>query len=272
MSMCGSEWLVSIPAIPYRDQGGRRNMSELIVNTNKNTVEEAKIHVDPTWKGVYRAGGICMFVTGLLFIIGAVLSILLGPAPIGGEPYLRELAAHALLAQMNFGLFALTDFLLLPVVMALYLALKQINKNAMLVAAGLIALFIVLDLAITELNALTLVTLTQHYAAATSDTQRSAYVAAADYALATLPLATFYSYVVSSVGFLIISIVMLKGVFSKLTAYVGIVASIEGIVGGFYVVLPALAVFLVPCLIAFGIWSLLAGTRLYKLSKQLGGV
>jgi hypothetical protein len=242
-------------------------MSATLVNTTKRTVEEVKLQVDPTWKGVYRVGGVCIFVTGVLFIVGAVSSILLGPAPSGGEPYLKSLATHEVLAQMNFGLFALTDFLLLPGLLALFLALKQVSKNTMLVAAGLFALYIALDLAMTELNSLTLVTLTHQYAAATSDTQRSAYVAAADYALAALPLATFYSYVVSSVGLLITSVVMLKGVFSKPTAFVGIVASIEGMVGGLYVVYPALAALLVPCLIAFGLWGLLAGSRLFKLGK-----
>jgi hypothetical protein len=41
-------------------------MRELIVNSNKRTLEEAMIHTDPTWKGVYRAGGVCMFVTGVI--------------------------------------------------------------------------------------------------------------------------------------------------------------------------------------------------------------
>jgi len=206
-----------------------------------------------------------MLLAGLVYIISAVLSIVIGPPPSGGEPYLQGLATHALVSQVNFGLWVLADLALLPAVMALYLALKQIAKNAMLIAAGLMLLFAVLDLAVTELNSLTLVTLTQQYAAAASDAQRSAYVAAADYALATLPIATFLSYMVSSVGLFIISLVMLKGVFSKPAAYAGLVASIAGIIGGFYFIVPALAALLVPSLIAFGLWSLLAGARLWTL-------
>ena len=44
------------------------------------------------------------------------------------------------------------------------------------------------------------------------------------------------------------------------------------LVGGFYAFLPALATLLVPSLITFGIWSLFAGSRQYKLGKRLGGV
>lgn len=247
-------------------------MMKLLMNNNKSTLEEARIHVDPTWKGVYRAGGVCLLLIGVIYLIGAVLSIIIGPAPSGGELYLKSLAGHATLAQVNFGLFALTDFLLLPAVLALYLALKHLAKNTMLIATGLLALFLVLDLAITELNSLTLVSLTQHYMAATSDAQRTAYVAAADYALATLPIATFFSYAVSSIGLLMTSLVMLKGVFNRPTALLGIVAGLEGIVGSFYVFFPAFAALLVPSLITFGLWALFAGTRLYKLSTQPGGV
>ncbi|MHB1414225.1 MAG: hypothetical protein ACYC1C_03150 [Chloroflexota bacterium] len=242
--------------------------SEPTTDAKVRAVEEASSHVDPTWKGVYKVGGVCTLIIGLAYLIGAVLSIIIGPPPSGGELYLQSLAGHAVLSQVNFGAFALADFLMLPAGMALFLALKHRAKNAMLLGAGIMVMAFVLDLAVTELNSLTLVSLTQQYAAATSEVQRSAYVAAADYALATLPIATFSSYVVSSIGLLIISVVMLKGVFSRLTAYLGIVASIEGIVGGFYVLLPALAVFLVPCLITFGIWLLLTGSKLYRLSNS----
>lgn len=242
------------------------------MNTNKSTLEEARMQADPTWKGVYRVGGICLLLIGVSYLIGAVLSIIIGPAPSGSELYLKSLAGHVMLAQVNFGLFALTDFLFLPAVLALYLVFKHLAKNPMLIAAVLLALFLVLDLAITEVNSLTLVSLTQHYTAATSDAQRAVYVAAADYALATLPIATFFSYAVSSVGLLITSLVMLKGVFNRPTAFLGIVASLEGIGGSLYVFFPVFAALLVPSLITFGLWALFAGTRLYKLRAQLGGV
>jgi hypothetical protein len=220
---------------------------------------------DPTWNPMYRVGGICLVLAGFAILAVAVLSMILGPPPSGGEEYLKALAGHTILAGLNFGLFAFVDFMLLLGALALYLSLKQIAKSAMLVAASILAAFVVLDLAITELNSFALVGLTQRYATATSDALRSAYVAAADYALATLPLGTFLSYFVSSVGLLVASVVMLKGVFSRPTALAGIVASAAGIVGGFYLVLPPLALLLAPSLIAFGLWSLLAGARLCKL-------
>jgi hypothetical protein len=151
--------------------------------------------------------------------------------PVGGHK--TSLANHAGIVRATYGLFSVADFLLVPAVLGLYLSLKRVGKNLMLVATGLMAVFIVVDLAITDASTLTIVTLTQHAAAAASAAERTAYMAAAHYGLATVPLANFYTYVVSGVGVLLISMVMLKGVFSKRTAYVGIVTGIVGIVAGF---------------------------------------
>ena len=50
------------------------------------------------------------------------------------------------------GLSVLTDLLLVPVALALYLALKGVDRDAMLVATAFIGLFVVLDLAVTWPN------------------------------------------------------------------------------------------------------------------------
>jgi hypothetical protein len=232
-----------------------------------DTVEEARSKVDPTWKGIYKVGGICLFLAGIIFITVAILSMFLGPAPSSAEPYLKSLATNTVLAQINFGLYAFSDFLFLPVVLALYLSLKQINKNVMLIAAGLMTLYIIFDFGITELNSLTLVSLTQNYSTAINDLQRSTILASAAYALATLPLATFCSFIVSSVGLIIIGFVILRGVFSKPTGLLAITAGIEGTIGAFYGIFPSLAAFLVPALITYGLWAFFGGIRLFKLGR-----
>jgi hypothetical protein len=242
-------------------------MNATLVDTHKNTAEPVASQVDPSWKGVYRVGGICLLLAGLIYLTQVILGLLLGAAPADSQQFLQALATHPSLAQVSYGLWSLADFLLVPAVLALYLALKRIGKNPMLVATGVMAVFIVLDLAITDATSLTLVTLTQHAATATSAAARAAYLAAANYGLATLPLANFYSWVVPSVGILIISIVMLKGVFGKLTASVGIVAGIVGIVAGFYVIVPALVGVTLLAGLTLGLWCVLAGRRLYQLGK-----
>ncbi len=212
---------------------------------------------DPRWNPLYRIGGICLFLTGLFYFAAVVLAQFLGPPPADTEPYLRSLAAHRGLAFVNYAGFAVADLLLVPATLALYLALRHLARSAMLIGTGFIVFWLIVDLAVTEFNSLTLVILSRH-----SDAQS---VAAAHFPLATMPIATFFSFVVSSIGTLIVAIVMLKGVFGKVTAWAGIVACVEGIGGGFYVIYPALAVLLLPCMIAYGLWGVLAGARLFRL-------
>ena len=223
--------------------------------------------VDPAWRGVYRAGGICLVGIGVAYLIGTASSMVIGGAPSNSVVYLESLAAHVRLSQIAFGLFAVADLLLVPAVLALYLALKPIARNAMLIASGFYLLFGVLDLGVTELNSLVLVSAAQQAAVAATEDQWSAALAVVAFPLATLPLATFFSYVVSSVALVITSVVMLRGPFLKMTAWAGLVAGTLGIIGGFYILVPALALLLTPCLIAYVIWLVTAGVRLARLGR-----
>ncbi len=245
--------------------------SELAAHETRPVVPEpVASHVDLSWRGVYTAGGVCLLVAGLIYLAQVVLSSALRATPGDSQQFLQSLTNHAGIARANYGLFSAADFLLIPAVLGLYLSLKCVGKNLMLVGSALMAVFIVVDLILTNAGTLTIVTLTQHAATAASAAERTAYMAAAHYGLATVPLANFYSQVISSAGILLISIVMLKGVFGKPTAYVGIVAGIVGIAGGFYMFVPALTLFLVLFIPLLGAWCLMAGRRLYQLGKPRG--
>jgi hypothetical protein len=210
-----------------------------------------------------------MVTTGALYLVGSTFGYYLGSPPGNSETYLQALAGHRALAQFTYWIFALADVLLIPATLGLYLALKGINKSAMLIAAGLVGFFIVLDLGITESNTLALVSLTQNYAAATSDTQRAIYLAAEHWGLATLPVATFFSWAGPSAGFLIASLVMWNGIFGRRIARLGIIIYSLGIVGSLYFLypMPVLSLILTPVLIVYGIWLVSAGRKLYMLGK-----
>ena len=225
--------------------------------------------VDTSWKGLYRWGGVFLMLVGALYFVSLALALSMGATPSWGEAVLNWLAGQTTLAYTTYGVFMLTDILLVPALLALYLALKGVNKNAMLAATGFVGVFIVLDLGVSFISWVALTTISQNYAAATSDILRAAYVATANYALAaTAVSAPVYSFVISSIGLLIISLVMLKGVFSRVTAYLGIIASIVGFVYGISVFVPALAMSIVIAIVLSGIWGLLAGSRLYRLGKR----
>ena len=114
------------------------------------TVEKATIaSADVDQKPWYRVGGIAALVLGTAYIIIVPLYAHVGAAPIGGEAWFKYLPGKTTVWWVILGLSVLTDFLFVPVAFVLYLALKAINRNAMLLATAFVGLFVVLDLAVT---------------------------------------------------------------------------------------------------------------------------
>jgi hypothetical protein len=226
--------------------------------------------VDSNWKWLYRVGGICALLLGTGYIIMIGLYAPIGVPPKGAEALLTYLAGSTRTWWGILGLSVLTDFLFIPFALALYLALKGINRGAMLVATSCVVLFVVLDLAVTWTNYASLITLSRDYTGATNDAQKAAIVAAARYPSAVLESTLFavYVIVVPAVGILITGLVMLKGVFSKTTAYLGLgsgILSIVSVVGPLFV-----GFFSQSIIIASGLttlWVFLAGYRLYRLGQ-----
>jgi len=236
------------------------------------SAQKMMVHaVDPDGKWLYRVGGISALILAIAYIITIPLYVYVGAPPSGGEARLQYLALNTTVWWAILGLSVLTDFLFVPVALSLYLALKGVNRNAMLVATAFVGLFIVLDLAVTWSNYASLITLSGNYAAATNDAQRATYVAAASYPSAVLAssLEAVYSIMVLSFGILMIGLVMLKGIFRKSTAYLGLVTGILGIVsvaGPFFV--STLSVTIIITSVLTTVWVLFVGYRLYRLGQQ----
>src|SRR5215469_15904375 len=196
--------------------------------------------VDPDGKWLYRAGGISALLLGLGYLAIFPLYATVGAPPSDAEAWLKYLVGRTTVWWAILGLSVLTDVLFIPVALALYLALKGVNRNAMLIATAFVGLFVVLDLAVTWPNYAALISLSGNYAAATNDAERAIDVAAANYASAVLTssLEAVYSILVLSLGILMVGLVMLKGIFGKSTAYLGVLTGIFGIVaavGPFFV-------------------------------------
>ena len=227
--------------------------------------------IDSDWKWLYRVGGISALVLGIGYIIIIALYVPVGAPPSGAEARLMYLAGKTTLWWSILGLSVLTDFLFVPVAFSLYFALKGINKKVMLLATSCVGLFVVLDLTITWTNYASLITLSSNYAAATNETERAVFVTAAIYPSILLEsnLLFVYNTLTLSVGILMTGLVMLRGVFSKSTAYVGLITGILGmvaVVGPFLVT--ALGAAIIIASILTTIWVLFAGYRLYRLGQQ----
>lgn len=221
--------------------------------------------VDPDGKWLYRVGGTSALVIGIAYLTILPLFARVGNPPrSGGELWLKYLEGKTTVWWAILGLSVFTDFLFVPVALSLYLALKRVNKNAMLIATAFVALFVVLDLSVTWTNYASLLTLSRLHTVAMTDVQRAAYVAAANYASAVLESHTevFYSIVDLSIAILITGFVMLKakGIFKKTTAYLGVGAGIFGIVS-----ISGLFVTIIINALLVTVWVMLAGYRLFRL-------
>jgi hypothetical protein len=229
-----------------------------------NTVKMTAGAIGPDENWLYRAGGIASLAIGAAYIIVIALYASVGAPPVGGEPWLNYLAGKSSAWWAIVGISVLTNFLFVPVSLSLYFALKEVNRIAMLIGVAFVGLFVTLELAVNWVSYASLIMLSGDYAAATNDSQRAILVAAASYPSAVIasPLAAVYAIGTLSFGFLVIGSVMLKGVFSKPTAYIGILTGVLGIAA---VVGVSLAVILNAVLAT--IWLFFVGYRLSRLAQ-----
>jgi hypothetical protein len=223
---------------------------------------------DGAW--LYRVGGISALTLGLAYFAIIALYVPMGAPPTGAEPRLSYIAGNTTAWWAILGLSVLTDFLFVPIAISLYMALKGFNRNAMLLATACVALFVFLDLALTWPNYGALITFSGMYSKAANEAQRASVVAVANYPSAVLEsgLLFVYNTLVLAVGILMIGLVMRNGVFSKGTAYLGVVTGILGIVsvvGSYFGNALSAAVIVTSMLTT--IWVTFVGYRLCRLGR-----
>ena len=221
---------------------------------------------------LYRAGGIAALALGAAYLVITVIYSVIGVVPTEtGEAWLTYLEGKTAAWWGIVYLSALTDVLFFPVALTLYVALRQVNHTAMIAGAGLLVLFAILDLAVTQIGFAALITLSGDYSGATTDVERAAAIAAASYPVALFRSSLFAAYVIGipAVGILLVSVVMRAGSFSRVTAWIGVLAGIVGIVAVIVPLFWSAAGFL-PIITAVLtlIWVLLVGWRLLRLGSE----
>jgi hypothetical protein len=220
-------------------------------------------------RSLYRAGAVSASLLVLGYVVIIALYVPIGAAPAGGEAKLAYLEGKTAAWRAILGLSVITDLLYAPIAVALYAALVAVNRTAMLIGAGLLLLFVALDLAVTWPNYAALIDLSARFAASATE-QRAVSVAAASYAAAVLEsaLEAAYSIGVPSLGILVIGLVMRRSAFGPLAAYLGILTGVAGLIAVFGPGLTsALGASAVVAALLTTIWVMVVGYRLYQLSR-----
>ncbi len=232
---------------------------------------EAEASPDPSWSVLYRAGG----VSAVLFVVLTIVSIVLAfitPQPQssggslmlpGGVATLQYIASHRSVFILDQILFVGPVVLTMVVFLALYVALKHLSKGYAAIGAVVGIAGAVLSLVPFSLVG-GLVYLSDQYVAATTVAQRAVFTTAADSLIAQNNIVSAGG-ILFAVGVLVISLAMLKGVFQKGIAYVGIVTGVVGIIcEAFRPILgPGYSLYLILL-----IWFSAVGWTLYRLGAS----
>jgi hypothetical protein len=244
-----------------------------MVNTGNSvtTVEERGARrpgADPAWRRIYGLGGAAAIATVAIVLIQVPILIAY-PIPTTIFGHFAQLHDTKLIGLIDLDLLFLVGQLLAVLVfVALFAALRQVNRLGMTVALGLALGGILLYLAVNP--TFSLLYLSDQYAAATTDVQRASFLTAGEALWANYQGAAFgVAFILSGIATLVIAWVMLgSAIFTKWTAYVGFVV-------GATMLLPPLPTLGTVALVAsyvslapLVVWDLLVGWRLLHLARR----
>ncbi len=196
--------------------------------------------------------------------------------PINAGDWFTLLQNDLFVGLALFNLIDLINYALVGLIfLALYGALRGINKSAMVIAT--VFGFVGIAVYFASNQAFSMLDLSKHYADAATDVQRAMYLAAGEALLAIDNPGTIYqgtgmylSYLFVLLAGLITSVVMLRSqIFSRWAAYAGILANILAL-GQFVALAVAPAIIWLPPTLSAPlrmVWYILIAVGLFRLGS-----
>jgi hypothetical protein len=219
------------------------------------------------WKLLYTIGAVAALVEIAIIVIQAPIFILY-PQPTTVMGHFMQFQSNKLLGLLDLDLMLiLGEAFSVLILLALYAALRRASPSLMTIALTLglggIALYFAVNPTFSMLY------LSDQYAAATTDAQRAAFLTAGEALWANYNGTAFdLFFVLSGVADLIIAAVMWRsGVFSKMTAYVGILIGVMLLVPGSASVGTIGVLFSTIIILPSVIWYILIARRLFLLAQ-----
>jgi hypothetical protein len=238
--------------------------TEQTVITSVRSRDDAHIIADDAWAPLYQAAGWAALGIAVITPLAAAVWII-WPPPIEGvaSDWFTLFQGNWLRGLLGLDLlFMVVYALLVPVFLALYVALHRANESVMAIATtlGLIGVAIYFS----SNPAFEMLSLSERYAAATTDAQRAMFLAAGEATLVTFQGTAFkVSYLLESlVGVLIAGVILHSSVFNSATGYARLLASVLGL--GLF--MPGIGVALALFSVIFEwIWYVLLARRFFQL-------
>ena len=216
-----------------------------------------------SWRGLYKAGGFAALLSAVFFPIQVAVFLII-PPPSTVTGWFALFQNNRLAGLLDLDLLLVVDQVLAAVVfVALYVALRRASQSWMATGTALALLSTVLFIASNP--AFAMLSLSEQYAAAETEAQQATFLAAGQAMLAIWQGSAFHvSYIVGSLGAVIISAVMLRSRhLGKSTAYMGILANVLAL--GLYV--PRIGVYVSVFSVLFlWIWYILMARGLFRIA------
>jgi len=217
--------------------------------------------VDQSWRGVYKLGGFSLFAGGAILVIFLLSVFIFRVAlPLTPQAVLDEPVPPVTL----YLLAAVGELLLLPGALGLYLSLKEVRKNHMLMAAAFWFVAVSMYL-VSRGQIISLLPISGRYEAASGEALRAAYLVSADRAIEVANIYGNMALMLHQIGTILTGLTMLKGVYGRRTGILVTVAGTMTFIGTFGIVLRPLSLFTLFGLMLTGVWQIVVGVKLYKL-------
>jgi hypothetical protein len=226
---------------------------------------------DASWSRLYRAGAVSAAVAFVLYVVALVIvSVSSAPPASGGARVLAYVDDHRTLYIVRQLLWMAPSLFLMVTFLALAIGVRRVDRSAAAIA-GMVA---VTSWAVSFAwptsgdGSLAMVLLSDRYAAAASAAERAPYAAGAEVLIALNDVPAVIG-VLQTLGILLVSLLMLRGPFSRALAWLGVVTGAVGVVSE--VLRPVLgAAYAVYGLLLF-VWLGWVAVALWRLPGVEGG-
>jgi hypothetical protein len=169
----------------------------------------------------------------VLYVAALVIFVVTtAPPDEGGAAMLEHVEAHRSVYIARQVLWVSPNLLMMVVALALVVAVAPLNKSFAAIAGVIAVASWAAGFAwpTTGEGSLAIVVLGDRYAEATTEAERATFVAGAELLIALNDLPAVILGVLQTVGILLISLLMLKGVFSRGLAWLGVATGVIGII------------------------------------------
>jgi hypothetical protein len=229
---------------------------------------------DRAYKSLYKLGGVAAIIVTVLTLVEVVIFIFY-PQPGTISGWFMLFQSNRLIGLMDFWGLEVPMYVMFTLVfLALYAALRKIDEGILLIALTFALLGIGIFFATN--NPFSMLSLSNQYAAAVTDAERSTLLAAGQALLANTNQRAIGGFnmglcLVSVAGLMISSVMLRSRSFSRLTAYVGIVTFALSLADYLRQALTSSVIIallvILPNVLFLVIWFVLIGRRLYQLGR-----